>query len=63
MRIEVGMSEMIEASKEGGGGGVGKNSKKLQFYNLFKHDYKISSHLDLIRNSANRKDLVKISYK
>ena len=61
MRIEVGMSEMIEASK--GGGGVGKNSKKLQFYSLFKHDYKISSHLDLIRNSANRKDLVKISYK
>ena len=61
MRIEVGMSEMIEASKGGGGGG--KNSKKLQFYSLFKHDYKISSHLDLIRNSANRKDLVKISYK
>ena len=27
---------------------------------LFKHDYKISSYLDLIRNSANRKDLVKI---
>ena len=40
MRIEVGMSEMIEGSK-GGGGGVGKNSKKLQFYSLFKHDYKI----------------------
>ena len=34
--------------------------KKLQFYSLFKHDYKISSYLDLIRNSANRKDLVKI---
>ena len=27
---------------------------------LIKHDYKISSYLDLIRNSANRKDLVKI---
>ena len=62
MRIEVGMSEMIEASK-GGGGGVGKNSKKLQFYSLVKHDYKISSYLDLIGNSANRKDLVKISHK
>ena len=36
------------------------HSKKLQFYSLFKHDYKISSYLDLIRNSANRKDLVKI---
>ena len=27
------------------------HSKKLQFYSLFKHDYKISSYLDLIRNS------------
>ena len=36
------------------------HSKKLQFYSLFKHDYKISSYLDLIRNSGNRKDLVKI---
>ena len=36
------------------------HSKKLQFYSLFKHDYKISSYLDLIRNSANRKVLVKI---
>ena len=36
------------------------HSKKLQFYSLFKHDYKISSYLDLIRNSTNRKDLVKI---
>ena len=36
------------------------HSKKLQFSSLFKHDYKISSYLDLIRNSANRKDLVKI---
>ena len=35
------------------------HSKKLQFYSLFKHDYKISSYLDLIRNSTNRKDLVK----
>ena len=31
------------------------HSKKLQFYSLFKHDYKISSYLDFIR-----KDLVKI---
>ena len=31
------------------------HSKKLQFYSLFKHDYKISSYLDLIRNSTNRK--------
>ena len=36
------------------------HSKKLQFYSLFKHDYKISSYLDLIRNSNKRKDLVKI---
>ena len=36
------------------------HSKKVQFYSLFKHDYKISSYLDLIRNSTNRKDLVKI---
>ena len=36
------------------------HSKKLQLYSSFKHDYKISSYLDLIRNSANRKDLVKI---
>ena len=36
------------------------HSKKPQFYSLFKHDYKISSYLDLIRNSANRKDLVKV---
>ena len=35
------------------------HSKKLQFYSLFKHDYKISSYLDLITNSNNRKDLVK----
>ena len=32
------------------------HSKKLQFYSLFEHDYKISSYLDVIRNSANRKD-------
>ena len=36
------------------------NFKKLQFYSLFKHDYKISSYLDLTRNSTGRKDLVKI---
>ena len=36
------------------------HSKKLQFYCIFKHDYKISSYLDLIRNLTNRKDLVKI---
>ena len=36
------------------------HSKKIQFYSLFKHEYKISSCLDSIRNSANRKDLVKI---
>ena len=36
------------------------HSKKLQFYSLFQHDYKISSYRDLIRNSTNRKDLVKI---
>ena len=36
------------------------HSKKLQFYSLFNHDHKISSYLDLIRNSANRRDLVKI---
>ena len=34
------------------------HSKKLQFYCIFKHDYKISSYLDLIRNLTNRKDLV-----
>ena len=34
------------------------HSKKLQFYSLFKHDYKISSYLDLIRNSTNGKDFV-----
>ena len=39
------------------------NSKKLQFYSLFKHGYKISSYLDLIRNSANRKDCSENSYK
>ena len=36
------------------------HSRKLQFNSLFKHDYKISSYLDLTRNSTNRKDLVKI---
>ena len=36
------------------------HSKKLQFYCIFKHDYKISSYLDLTRNSTKRKDLVKI---
>ena len=36
------------------------DSKKLQFYSLFKHDYKISSYLDFMRNSTNREDLVKI---
>ena len=36
------------------------HSKKLQFYCIFKHDYKISSYLDLIWNLTNRKDLVKI---
>ena len=36
------------------------HSKKLQFYSLFKHDYKISSYVDLIRNSGNRKDVVKV---
>ena len=35
------------------------HSKKLRFYNIFKHDYKISSYLDLTRNSTNRRDLVK----
>ena len=36
------------------------HSKKLQFYSIFKQDYKISSYLDLTRNSINRKDLVKL---
>ena len=36
------------------------HSKKLQFYSIFKHDYKISSYLDLTRNSTKRKDSVKI---
>ena len=36
------------------------HSKKLQFYSIFKHDYKISVYLDLTRNSTNRKDLVKL---
>ena len=35
--------------------------KKLQFYKIFKHDYKISSYPDLTSgNSTNRKDLMKI---
>ena len=34
--------------------------EKLQFYSIFKHDYEISSYLDLTRNSTKRKDLVKI---
>ena len=34
--------------------------KKLQFCSIFKQDYKISSYLDLTRNSINRKDLVKL---
>ena len=36
------------------------HSKKLRFYNIFKHEYKISSYLDLTRNSPNRRDLVKL---
>ena len=36
------------------------HSKKLQFYSIFKQDYKISSYLDLTRNSVNGKDLVKL---
>ena len=35
-------------------------SKKLQFYSIFKHDFKISSYLDLTSNSTKRKDLMKI---
>ena len=31
------------------------HSTKLRFYNIFKHDYKISSYLDLTRNSTNRR--------
>ena len=36
---------------------------QIDFFNnqIFKHDYKISSYLDLTRNSTNRKDLVKIA--
>ena len=36
------------------------HSRKLQFYSIFKTDHKISSYLNLIRDSTNRKDLVKI---
>ena len=36
------------------------NKLHVQFYSIFKHDYKISSYLDLTRNSTSRKDLVKI---
>ena len=32
----------------------------IQFYSIFKHDYKISSDLDLTSNSTKRKDLNKI---
>ena len=35
-------------------------SKKTQFNSIFKHDDKISSYLDLTRNSTNRENLVKI---
>ena len=33
-------------------------NETIQFYSIFKHGYKISSYLDLTRNSVNRKDLV-----
>ena len=36
------------------------HSKKTQFNSIFKHDDKISSYLDLTRNSTNRENLVKI---
>ena len=36
------------------------HSKKVRFYNIFKRDYKISSYLDLTRNSTNKRDLVKL---
>ena len=36
------------------------HSKKLHFYSILKHDYKISSYLDVTTNSTNRKDLMKI---
>ena len=36
------------------------HSKKVRFYNIFKRDYKISSYLDLTRNSTNKGDLVKL---
>ena len=35
------------------------HSKKTQFNSIFKHDDKISSYLDLTRNSTNRENLVK----
>ena len=36
------------------------HSKKTQFNSIFKHDDKISSYLNLTRNSTNRENLVKI---
>ena len=36
------------------------HSKKTQFNSIIKHDDKISSYLDLTRNSTNRENLVKI---
>ena len=36
------------------------HSKKTQFNSIFKHDDKISSYLDLTRNSTNRENLDKI---
>ena len=36
-----------------------KNSKKLKFYNTFKHCYEFSSYLNLTRKTIDRKTLVR----
>ena len=37
-----------------------KHSKKLEFYNTFKHCYEVSSYLNLTRKRIDRKTLVRL---